>query len=216
MESDNELYLALDYEKIIFKVVLLGQSGTGKTSIITRYTNDTFGRSVATLSSDLAVKTIDGGSKTIMLNIWDTVGLEQHMSLPASFARGAQGIILVYDITDVSSFQKLKTWIDLAKEQSASSSVEPVMILVGNKIDLEKDRKISKEIAKLFSEEHNLHYIEASAKTSDHVDSLFSYLVDQMLNVRHAYELDEESLKDKIYFTVLDSPRKKKEKNICC
>lgn len=208
--SSGDLFLAVK-QKSRFKVVIVGESGTGKTSILVRYTLAKFADHKPTINTDLSVKNVQRGDEVIKLNIWDTGGQEQFHALTSQFTRDAHGIILVYDITDARSYTKLDTWMDLIKDQVERSMIQPAIILVGNKTDIREHRIVSVTQAEDFATRHNISYIEASAKEDTHVDALFSELISQMLKIRHESD-EEETLNEPVYIK-FNSPERKKT---CC
>lgn len=123
-----------------FKVVLLGEGRVGKTSIVLRYTKGEYSdRQVSTLQASYLDKKLTVGSKTANLSIWDTAGQERFHALGPIYYRDASGAFLVYDITDAESFNKVKNWV---KELRKIVGTEIVIVIAGNKIDLEKNRAV--------------------------------------------------------------------------
>ena len=150
-----------DYE-FIFKVLLLGNSNVGKSSLFLRFVddiwNDTF---VPTIGVDFKIKTLEIDAKKIKMQIWDTAGQERFKNIIASYYRGANGILLIYDVTDKDSFKNLSNWwIEI--EKNASKNV--LRLLIGNKSDLEDKRVITYNQGKEFADTYGLKFIETSAK----------------------------------------------------
>ena len=163
--------------------LLIGNSIVGKTSILTKYTSKAYTESyVATVGLDFFTKdeSIDG--KTIRIKIWDTAGQERYKAITKCFFQRAQGIIIVFDVTNKRSFDDLKMWIDSIKSQSKlTEDLENMpIILIGNKIDLPK-RVIDKETALNFAKEQNLEYYETSAKTGEGIDNAIKELVKKVM-----------------------------------
>lgn len=166
-----------------FKVVLLGEGCVGKTSIVLRYVEDKFNpQHISTLQASFLTKKVnlDNGNK-VQLNIWDTAGQERFHALGPIYYRGSHGAILVYDITDQDSFQKVKNWVKELKRMLGS---EIILTIAGNKIDLEEQRTVPEDDAITYAESVGAHYFETSAKTNDNVDELFMELTKLM--VHHA------------------------------
>ena len=162
-----------DYE-FIFKVLLLGNSNVGKSSLFLRFIddiwNDTF---VPTIGVDFKIKTFNIDNKKIKMQIWDTAGQERFKNIIASYYRGAHGILLIYDVTDKDSFKNLSNWL-IEIEKNSSKNV--LKVLIGNKTDLEEKRVISYNQAKEFADSYGLKYIETSAKKNLNVNEAFETL----------------------------------------
>ena len=162
-----------DYE-YIFKVLLLGNSNVGKSSLFLRFVdeiwNDTF---VPTIGVDFKIKTFDIDEKKIKMQIWDTAGQERFKNIIASYYRGAHGILLIYDVTDKDSFKNLSNWI-IEIEKNANKNV--LKLLIGNKTDLEDKRVITYNQGKECADGYGLKYIETSAKKNLNVNEAFETL----------------------------------------
>ena len=165
------------------QLLIIGNSIVGKTSILTKYTSKAYTESyVATVGLDFFTKdeSIDG--KTIRIKIWDTAGQERYKAITKCFFQRAQGIIIVFDVTNKRSFDDLKMWIDSINSQSKlTEDLENMpIIIIGNKIDLPK-RVIDKETALNFAKEQNLDYYETSAKTGEGIDNAIKELVKKVM-----------------------------------
>ena len=162
-----------DYE-FIFKVLLLGNSNVGKSSLFLRFVddiwNDTF---VPTIGVDFKIKTFDIDEKKIKMQIWDTAGQERFKNIIASYYRGAHGILLIYDVTDKDSFKNLSNWL-IEIEKNASKNV--LKVLIGNKSDLEDKRAVTYNQGKEFADTYGLKFIETSAKKNLNVTEAFETL----------------------------------------
>ena len=187
------------------QLLIIGNSIVGKTSILTKYTSKTYNENyVATVGLDYFTKDEIIDNKTIRVKIWDTAGQERYKAITKCFFQRAQGIMIVYDVTNKKSFDDLKMWIDSINSQSKlTEDLENMpIILIGNKIDIPK-RVIDKETAINFAKEQNLDYYETSAKTGKGVDTAIQELVKKVMvyiskkNGRDNLRLSENSQKRK-------------------
>lgn len=157
------------------KVVLLGQTGVGKSSIVLRFVTNQFDKnSDATIGASFLSKTISVDTSTIKFQIWDTAGQEKYRSLAPMYYRGAAAAIIVYDITRVSTFDTLQSWV---KELHNLGPENIVIVLVGNKCDLESEREVDFARAQHYAESIGAICIETSAKTNVHVHDAFVEIV---------------------------------------
>jgi len=162
----------------LFKLLIIGDSGVGKSCLLLRFADDVFTESyISTIGVDFKIRTLELGGKTLKLQIWDTAGQERFRTITSSYYRGAHGIIVVYDITDMESFQNVTQWLHEI-DRYASSGVNK--LLVGNKSDLTAKRQVSYEQAKEFADSMNMEFIETSAKQSSNVDRAFTTIATQI------------------------------------
>jgi len=160
---------------MLMKVILIGDSGVGKSCLLMRFSEDTFHQSfINTVGIDFKIKSVRVDDKIVKLQIYDTAGQERFRTITAAYYRGAQGVMLVYDVTDPSSFRNLREWV-AGMMAHVSSSCR--MIIVGNKCDLEDRKEVQEEKARALAEEYGFKFIEASAKTNKNVDHAFDMLV---------------------------------------
>uniref|UniRef100_A0A4W6EFW4 RAB41, member RAS onco family n=1 Tax=Lates calcarifer TaxID=8187 RepID=A0A4W6EFW4_LATCA len=154
-----------------FKLVFLGEQSVGKTSLITRFMYDSFDNTYqATIGIDFLSKTMYLEDRTVRLQLWDTAGQERFRSLIPSYIRDSTIAVVVYDITNLNSFQQTSKWIDDVRTERGS---DVIIMLVGNKTDLADKRQVSVEAAERKARELNVMYIETSAKTGYNVKQLF-------------------------------------------
>ncbi|VEN62142.1 unnamed protein product [Callosobruchus maculatus] len=154
-----------------YKLVFLGEQSVGKTSLITRFMYDSFDLNYqATIGIDFLSKTIYLKDRTIRLQLWDTAGQERFRSLIPSYIRDSAVAVVVYDITNMVSFEQTRKWIDDVRKERGTNVI---IMLVGNKVDLESLREVSTETAILMAKEWNVLFIETSAKEGYNVKQLF-------------------------------------------
>lgn len=171
----------------LFKLLLVGNSGVGKTSLLLRFSHNEFNEDTRnTVGVDLKVKFIQFRQKRLKLTIWDTAGQERFRTLTSAYYRGAHGIILVYDITARDSFQNIKEW--LAEVDIYTTNKSCVKLLVGNKIDKEAVRAVSKAEGLAFAKDNAMLFMEASAKTEQGVEQCFEELIQKILDIPELYE----------------------------
>ncbi|KAH8394471.1 hypothetical protein KR222_011370 [Zaprionus bogoriensis] len=163
-----------------FKAVLLGEGCVGKTSLVLRYMEDKFNtQHLSTLQASFVTKKVTlPDDRRAQLNIWDTAGQERFHALGPIYYRGSNGALLVYDITDQDSFQKVKSWVRELKQMRGS---EIALIIVGNKTDLEEQRTIGYDTASRYAQTVGAKYVETSAKENEGVTELFELLTNLMV-----------------------------------
>mmetsp|Transcript_8550 Transcript_8550/g.17130 ORF Transcript_8550/g.17130 Transcript_8550/m.17130 type:complete len:205 (+) Transcript_8550:1438-2052(+) len=165
----------------LFKLLLIGDSGVGKSCLLLRFADDTYTESyISTIGVDFKIRTIDLDGKTIKLQIWDTAGQERFRTITSSYYRGAHGIIVVYDVTDAESFNNVKQWLHEI-DRYACENVNK--LLVGNKIDLvapDKKRVVTTEQGSEFAKSLRVEFLETSAKTAVNVETAFMTMAGQI------------------------------------
>ena len=156
-----------------FKIAMVGSCRVGKTSIVQRYVNDQYTlNTISTTQSAFFQKKINVDNTEIILDIWDTAGQERYHSLAPMYYRDADGIIVVFDITDATSFTKAKQWVTELKE--ARSENQPDIIIAANKNDIQSLRVVDPDEVKRYGMKENLTIFEISAKTGCFINELFS------------------------------------------
>ncbi|KAK0585119.1 hypothetical protein LWI29_023628 [Acer saccharum] len=160
-----------DYDYLI-KLLLIGDSGVGKSCLLLRFSDDSFTTSfITTIGIDFKIRTIELDGKRIKLQIWDTAGQERFRTITTAYYRGAMGILLVYDVTDESSFNNIRNWMRNI-EQHAADNVNK--ILVGNKADMdESKRAVPTAKGQALADEYGIKFFETSAKTNFNVEQVF-------------------------------------------
>jgi len=165
-----------------FKVVLLGEGRVGKTSILLRYTKGEYNdRQVSTLQASYIDKKVTVGTTTCQLSVWDTAGQERFHALGPIYYRDSDGALLVYDITDAESFNKVKKWV---KELRKIVGNDISIAIAGNKIDLEKNRNVVEADALKYAETCSASHFNTSAKANKGLDEVFLDLTQRMMERR--------------------------------
>ncbi|KAI8644976.1 ras family-domain-containing protein [Parasitella parasitica] len=155
----------------LIKLLLIGDSGVGKSCLLLRFSDDSFTPSfITTIGIDFKIRTIELDGKRIKLQIWDTAGQERFRTITTAYYRGAMGILLVYDTTDEKSFANVRNWFSNI-EQHASEGVN--QILIGNKCDMEDKRVVAKEQGQALASELGIRFMETSAKANIGVEEAF-------------------------------------------
>ena len=171
----------MNYDKTC-QILLIGDSSVGKTSLIQRYANGIFKEEyLATVGLDYYTKQEMINDITVLVKLWDTAGQERFKALTPNYFRNAEGVVLAYDVTNSESFDNLKFWINSIKSNLCEKNIFIPIIIIGNKIDMEGMRDITKEDASKFAKENNYKYFETSAKTGQGVDEAIRDLVKQIL-----------------------------------
>ena len=207
MEEEKEIYL---------KVLILGNHLVGKTSFLSRYFGQKFKEhQFATIGIDSNPKKIVKNNKKIILRIYDTAGQERYRAIAKNYYKGADGIILMYDVSDTQSYDSIKDWIKSIKE---NTDIEKIgLVVVENKCDLpDEEKKITDEMREKLEENLGFEIIKASAKDKTNVDESFNLLVDKMMKNR---EKIKEDLNDSIKIDKNDEDIKninKKKNGNCC
>lgn len=163
-----------------FKSIVIGDSGVGKSSLLLQFTDKRFSAvSDLTIGVEFGAKVLNISNKKIKLHVWDTAGQEKFRSITQSYYKDSAICLLVYDITNMSSFESIIRWLTEVRESSNNS----VVILVGNKSDLESKRQITKEMGQDLATKYNMLFIETSAKNSQNVDLAFEFATAKTLKL---------------------------------
>ena len=197
----------------IYKVILVGDSGVGKTCLLSMYVKGMCEQSIPTIAIEFCTKEIElyDGTK-IKVQLWDTAGEERFKSLAMTYYRKAYGILLLFDVTKKSSFMACKNYLE---EVRINSDKKCVIYLVGNKIDLANEREITKEEAENFAKKENIKYIETSAVKNMKVNEAFTSLLNSI------YQVKKEDDKSKLFLKNTASIELKRNQqfntdNFCC
>ena len=169
-----------DFEKEYYKLklIVLGDSGVGKTNIISRYVSNTFSNdSKATVGVEFFTKPFRVNNDIVKLEIWDTAGQERYKSITSAYYKGSRGALLVYDITRPSTFEDIEKWMTELKEKVRGSLK---IIIIGNKLDLTKERKVDTETALEKAKSLNVPLMETSAFNSTNIQKAFESILREM------------------------------------
>ena len=196
------------YDKKI-KIMIVGETLVGKTSLIRRYTKNKFGGDyLATIGIDFQYKFLDINNKKIKVELWDTAGQERFKSIAKNYFQSSDGLLIVYDITDKKTFEKLDDWFEQIKENAPENSK---LVLVGNKSDLGGKREIPIEEGQKFSEKNKVKFFETSAKDGTNVNSVFEMLTNDIINDEGGF-----ATRNKRSSQVLKKKNMTAEKKSCC
>ncbi|KAM3147056.1 hypothetical protein pb186bvf_000772 [Paramecium bursaria] len=201
-----------DYH-FLFKVLLIGNSGVGKSCMLMRYSENQFTNNFYnTIGVDFKTKSIQIGEHNVKLQIWDTAGQDRFRTITCSYYRGAQGIMIVYDITDRESFENVKTWM-VEIDKYASESVN--RMLIGNKCDMSERREVSYDEGLELSRQYSIPFYETSAKSSLNIDIAFTHITKNILN-RELHNTRSVVRKNPNMRLNLKPKEKKKQEDLCC
>ena len=165
------------------KIITLGDSHVGKTSLMVKFIENKFTVNyMSTVGFDLKCKTMQINNEEIKLIIHDTAGQERFRSLASNYIKKANGILLVYDISDKKSFENIGKWMDDIIEETG---YKLPIVLVGNKSDLTKERVVTKEEGEIAAKEYNLTFFETSCKDGDNIENCFKNLIEQILEKKN-------------------------------
>ena len=204
-----------DSSEMIFKIIIIGDSTTGKTNILNKYLNNKFDKDFkATIGVELGNKTLKIKNDTVNCQIWDTAGQERYRSMTKAYYKGALGALIVYDITKKFTFENIENWI-VELKNSADKKVS--IILIGNKNDLENERVVKKEEAENKAKEYGIAFLETSALNGDNIELAFKTLIEEVYNKCHR---DFESIADveimKGKAINLEEKQEDNKKSKCC
>jgi small GTP-binding protein len=199
--------------KYIIKILTLGDTLVGKSSIVLRFSDNRFDdNQLATIGIDYKTKYIKVKDASVKVLLWDTAGQEKFRNIARQYYKGANGVLLIYDVCDRKSYERIGFWMDELKQNNEIEQL--YIILVGNKIDLEEKRVVTREEAEKYAEDNNINYLEVSAKTGEGILDLFNEVtkgtMDKVFNDQDNNE-DKEKIK-----TYLDTNNNRKRKKKCC
>jgi len=203
--------MAKDYD-YLFKLLIIGDSGVGKSSLLLRFADNTFtGSYITTIGVDFKIRTIEADGEKVKLQIWDTAGQERFRTITSTYYRGTHGVIVVYDVTNGETFANVKRWLHEIDQNCDLVN----RILVGNKSDDPNRKVVLTEDAQRFADQMNIQLFETSAKDNINVEEMFTAITKMVL--RSKKELQQTAAKNTI---VLDDDRKRpggsRKKPKCC
>ena len=205
---------------LIFKIVLIGDSGVGKTNILSRYINNEFSLATqSTVGVEFGSKIIKKNGKVIKLQIWDTAGQERYKSITSAYYKGSKGAFVVYDITRKTTYENIDKWIG---ELKTNGSEDVLIMLVGNKSDLEEKREVITEEVEKKAQEQKLAFCETSALNGKNVEYAFEKLINEILKKVEKEKINEaKQLSESKAITLETADRKlnekdSKKKKKCC
>jgi len=197
----------------LFKVVLIGDSGVGKSNLLSRFTRNEFNlESKSTIGVEFATRSIQVEGKTVKAQIWDTAGQERFRTITSSYYRGAHGIIVVYDVTDAESFNNVKQWLNEI-DRYACENVNK--LLVGNKCDLVQKKTVDFDTAKAFADKLDIPFLETSAKQGSNVEKAFLTMAAEIKNSM-AVQPPPKPADNKGKVDISNTEAVSQEKNTCC
>ncbi|XP_016830645.2 ras-related protein Rab-26 isoform X1 [Cricetulus griseus] len=197
-----------DFYDVAFKVMLVGDSGVGKTCLLVRFKDGAFlaGTFISTVGIDFRNKVLDVDGMKVKLQIWDTAGQERFRSVTHAYYRDAHALLLLYDITNKDSFDNIQAWLTEIQEYAQQ---DVVLMLLGNKVDSTQERVVKREDGEKLAKEYGLPFMETSAKTGLNVDLAFTAI---------AKELKHRSIKapSQPHFRLHDYVKKEGQGVSCC
>ena len=182
-----------------YKILILGDSKVGKSCFLTRYADNTYHEDyLSTIGMDYKIKNYElENGNIIKLYIWDTAGQDRFRSITSNYYKGADGIILIYDITKQETFNNVRNWITSIKEEAPA---KVVLILVGNKVDDEKNRAVQQSEGEKIADEYNLPFLECSAKSDINVTETFDVLVKKIVEINPKSKQGQKLQQNRIVF----------------
>ena len=193
----------------LFKILIIGDSGVGKTCLLLSYTKENYNTSyLATVGIDFALKMISSLGKFIKLQIWDTAGQERYKTITNNYYNGSDGILIVYDVNNRVSFDNVVNWIRNTEEKAKSSVVK---VLIGNKID-KNGREVEFNEASTLAAKHNMLFFETSTKHTKKVISIFNYVAEKILSLKISEK--KETRRDSI--SIRNNQKFDMNKGYCC
>lgn len=192
----------------LFKLLVIGDAGVGKSAILLRFADNTFSDSyINTIGVDFKIQNVEVNGERVKLQIWDTAGQERFRTITSTYYRGTNGIIVVYDVTSAQSFQNVKKWLLEISDNDCNSVPK---VLVGNKTDLR--REVPREEAEKFAKSKKIKYFESSAKLDQGIWDIFYHLTELGLDKKLKHRKQENAV---VQLNSDKKSKKKKKKSFC-
>jgi Ras-related protein Rab-1A len=174
----------------LFRLLLIGDSGVGKSCVLLRFADDTFSDCYqCTCGVDFKISTLQTGGKVVKLQMWDTAGQERFRTIARSYYRNASGILVVYDVTDRQSFQNIPSWVEEIRRYAPK---DVKMLLIGNKCELDHQRMVTDIDAKEMAERFQMELVETSARNAINVGSAFGQIVEQLVSSKQQQQKQQQ------------------------
>ena len=206
--------MSSDKENMVAKILTIGESGVGKTCILLRYTDNKFIKHhLTTIGIDYKTKDVNINNKSIKLKIWDTAGQERFRNITQQYYKGADGIVLVFDLTDRNSFEKIREWMKQIQSYTQKESI--AIVLLGNKCDAENKAVTIQEASEIASE-YNMKFFETSAMNNINIEESFTQLSTQIMKIKEAKNASSEVSPNQTLQLKPSSNKEIKKKKGCC
>ncbi|XP_014204437.1 ras-related protein Rab-35 [Copidosoma floridanum] len=203
--------MAKDYDHL-FKLLIIGDSGVGKSSLLLRFADNTFnGNYITTIGVDFKIRTVDVDGEKVKLQIWDTAGQERFRTITSTYYRGTHGVIVVYDVTSGDSFANVKRWLH---EIEHNCDVVVNRILVGNKNDAPNQKVVLTEDAQRFANQMGIKLFETSAKDNTNVEEMFMAITREVLRTKKESK-ERQAIKTGETVNLRKSTKQHKHKRCC-
>ncbi|CAK79285.1 unnamed protein product (macronuclear) [Paramecium tetraurelia] len=203
---------AKDTYDLLIKILLIGNSGVGKTQILLRYTENQFKSSfLSTIGIDFKIKKIQVDEKVVKMQIWDTAGQERYQTITQTYYKGAMGIILVFAVNDKETFNDIDKWMNQIKQHASDNIIK---VLIGNKTDL-PDRCISYEQALQMAQKYNIPYFETSAKEGTNINDTFQQIAKTIKEQLEKLPQQQNGSFNKLSSTP-NQDQQKQDDSMCC
>lgn len=195
----------MNQNEYLFKIVLIGDTNVGKSNMLSRYIKNEFNlESRSTIGVEFLTKKLIIKNNNVKLQIWDTAGQERYRALTTAFYRNTFGIVLVYDITNKDTFLNIPKWLN---EMSNHIDSKTIVILCGNKVDLEYKREVSIMDGQLFAENNNMLFLETSALDTRNINKVFDTIAEIILNRKNIISNNKEEIILPTNYTNISQPQ---------